>query len=538
MRISKLKLENFKRFTDLSIDNIPVEAKLVLVIGSNGSGKSSIFDAFHALKQGGMPLDEYYQKGNAASYAISIGFHDQGQVTALNAVSGQGLGYMGLTQKFFGRTSIRIVPRISNNANPGVIKTDADRPVNFIEQDARLPNDVFSYMQRIDDALRAPVFEGRSADTLQIFQDLIRPFNESLVNIFGADKQTTIQISRYQNATPYSAGQLIFKKGNVEINYDLLSHGEKQVVILLLNFIVRYEYYKDALIFIDEMDCHLNTSLQQNLLHEIVTRWIPDSSQFWTASHALGFIDYARKSDEAAIIDLNGLDFDQPQLIVPSPTENLDVYEIAIPKETIANILTGKKLVVVENKNDALFNLALGEKSYLFLPAQNNREVFLIVKHDDTKLGLRDRDFLKDAEIEQIQKQFRNFKILRYYTFENYLYHPENLAEINLPGFDKDAYRKDILDQKHAKLVTIAASVGVARQGYTDLKEAEIKNKEKENIEEIVNSLQSDDFEAFYKYFSMKTHYSKQYLSAFNLEQKQLVQTKWFQNQIENILNS
>jgi hypothetical protein len=84
------------------------------------------------------------------------------------------------------------------------------------------------------------------------------------------------------------------------------------VVILLLNFIVRKKYYEDAIIFIDEMDCHLNTSLQSRLLDEIVNVWIPDSAQLWTASHALGFIDFARHADNASIIDLNLLNFDIP----------------------------------------------------------------------------------------------------------------------------------------------------------------------------------------------------------------------------------
>ena len=46
MRISKIHLTNFKRFADLLIDNIPSTSKLVLLIGANGSGKSSLFDAF------------------------------------------------------------------------------------------------------------------------------------------------------------------------------------------------------------------------------------------------------------------------------------------------------------------------------------------------------------------------------------------------------------------------------------------------------------------------------------------------------------
>ena len=46
MKILKIRLVNFKRFTDLLIDHIPSNSKLVLLIGSNGSGKSSLFDAF------------------------------------------------------------------------------------------------------------------------------------------------------------------------------------------------------------------------------------------------------------------------------------------------------------------------------------------------------------------------------------------------------------------------------------------------------------------------------------------------------------
>ena len=52
MRITKVELKNFKRFTDLTIDGIPADTKLVLLIGANGSGKSSVFDAFESLNKG------------------------------------------------------------------------------------------------------------------------------------------------------------------------------------------------------------------------------------------------------------------------------------------------------------------------------------------------------------------------------------------------------------------------------------------------------------------------------------------------------
>ena len=46
MRIKSVHLSNYKRFTDLTMSDIPVSARLVVLIGPNGCGKSSVFDAF------------------------------------------------------------------------------------------------------------------------------------------------------------------------------------------------------------------------------------------------------------------------------------------------------------------------------------------------------------------------------------------------------------------------------------------------------------------------------------------------------------
>ena len=46
MKIKSLLLKDFKRFSDLQIPEIPESAKLILLVGPNGSGKTSIFEAF------------------------------------------------------------------------------------------------------------------------------------------------------------------------------------------------------------------------------------------------------------------------------------------------------------------------------------------------------------------------------------------------------------------------------------------------------------------------------------------------------------
>jgi len=543
MRITRLQLKNFKRFTDLTIENIPKEAKLVLLIGSNGSGKSSIFDALDSwtsdiFSRLDLLVGSYYSK-NELKPEINISFDDNIELSsntkALNKDLKANYALLKKSSKFFARSSNRIVPRISNRGDIDAVRNNTDGPPSFIDADTRFENDLLMYMQQIDNALREPVFSGKSADTLKIFQDFIQPLNSSLISIFGGDVTTTIQIAEFQNATSQSSGKLIFRKGNSKINYDLLSHGEKQVVILLLNFIVRKTYYEDAIIFIDEMDCHLNTALQYRLLEEIVNVWIPDSAQLWTASHALGFIDFARHSGTAAIIDLNLLNFDIPQILVPQPKESMEVYDIAVPKETIRNILKGYKLVTVENQNDQYYNMALGEKGFLFLPANNNREVFLTIKSDAKMLGLRDRDYLRPDEIVAIRQKFPNLKILHFYAFENYIYHPDNIGALNWKGYNKVDYIRDITQQKNDRLLAIVDELGVARQTYIEFKDA-IKNDDKR--EPIFNALQSNELEDFYPYFNMKKHYNKRYLQQFNFQIKELAQTDWFKKQIESILNS
>lgn len=541
MRIKKIELKNFKRFSHLSIDEIPESSKLVLIIGSNGSGKSSLFDAFDWLNKGvrkGLPYSgndsiDYYKKKSKQKPEALIIFSD-GQVIRkndLNVESG-----VELISKFIGRSSIRIVARISNNANPDNVYSDQDSPITYIENDTRFINDVFLYIQQINNALREPVFSGRQADTLKIFKDFIDPLNKSLINIFGGDETTTIQITEFQDATPATNAKLIFKKGESKINYDLLSHGEKQVIILLINFIVRKEYYENAIIFIDEMDCHLNTALQYNLLHEIVSTWIPDTAQLWTASHAIGFIDYAKKSENASIIDFDLLDFDAKQDILPASKEKMDVYEVAIPKTVIGSILRGYTLVIVENKNDEFYNASLSSSGYLFLPANNSREVFLTVKADEEKIGLRDRDYFTSHELEKLKQKMPRLKVLMYSTFENYVYHPDNIEELGIERFNKQEYINEIISQKNLRRDNILVELRSSRQTYIEFKDDYSGLKINDDVDEIVQALASDDFNVFFPFFNMKRHFNKTILAKFNLKVSELTQTKWFKSTILNIL--
>ncbi len=46
MRIKSVCLKNYKRFTELTISGLPATARLAVLVGPNGTGKSSVFDSF------------------------------------------------------------------------------------------------------------------------------------------------------------------------------------------------------------------------------------------------------------------------------------------------------------------------------------------------------------------------------------------------------------------------------------------------------------------------------------------------------------
>ncbi len=62
MKIKSIKLKDFKRFTDLTVEGLPETAKLVVMIGPNGCGKSSVFDALNCytyiVKNSAYPSDD------------------------------------------------------------------------------------------------------------------------------------------------------------------------------------------------------------------------------------------------------------------------------------------------------------------------------------------------------------------------------------------------------------------------------------------------------------------------------------------------
>ncbi len=198
--------------------------------------------------------------------------------------------------------------------------------------------------------------------------------------------------------------------------------------------------------------------------------------------------------------------------------------------------LNQEKIVVCENKNADLLNL-LGIEKTSFFAERDSSSVFIKVNTKPDLYGLRDRDFLLDSEIKRIRGRYENYFILEYYCFENYLYHPENIKELNLVNFSAKVYSDEIIKQKNQVKNSIISNYKNARKSYQEFKIEAEKLCDKAKEEEVIEYLESDDIEVFFKAFSMKDKFNKEILNKYALQEKDLVMTKWFRNRIVNLFN-
>ncbi len=309
MRISGVRLKNFKRFTDLVISDIPITAKLVVVVGPNGCGKSSLFDGFlqwFRTRAGfGVQGDEVYSKKDGQQ---PFGWHESVEVT----VHGGGACGKG---SFYVRTAYRNDPDFSiSGINRPNIPSETSRFSRVIENDQTVSE---NYQRLVYDTTSAIFDTANDSKTVQALrEELIGQIRASMTRVFGDLLLNNI-------TDPLGAGAFFFEKGAIQsYHYKNLSGGEKAAFDLLLDLHIKRKYYPDAVYCIDEAETHLHTKVQGALLHELL-RIIPGESQLWVTTHSLGVLRAAQEIEVAnpgtvCILDFDGVDPDTARELVPS----------------------------------------------------------------------------------------------------------------------------------------------------------------------------------------------------------------------------
>ncbi len=315
MKIKNVIVNGFKRFTNLSVTDIPETARLIVLVGPNGSGKTSLFEAFnhfYQLSGYGQPgTQDYFEKKSGAAIT-SNWFQDKVKIQFHND---EAPNREQLKGKFYFRSAYRNEPdftveNLKRQQNP----TDSIKLVNLMQNDQTVSENY----QRLVAQTLAGVYESSndSKSVQELREELIGKIQTSLSLIFDDLNLSSI-------GEPLTNGSFFFEKGSSkDFHYKNLSAGEKSVFDLILDMIIKSSYYTDAVFCIDEPEAHMHTRLQSKVLSELYNL-TPVNTQLWISTHSIGMLKQAENIEQenpgtVVFLDFANRDFDLTETMKPA----------------------------------------------------------------------------------------------------------------------------------------------------------------------------------------------------------------------------
>jgi predicted ATPase len=442
LKVKQLRLKRFKRFDDLTIELGEYPARIIALVGPNGCGKSSIFDAFEEkLKD-----VKGAQRNEPAWFFDKFAFHsdeslrnqgyDKNQaITLMFANAGQNIA----KKTFHIRSAYRFTPSLdvqSISAQPEILD-DTRRPHSSVALDNRLQE---NYERLL--GLAYGEFERGEKTGDQVRMALLGRINDVLKNVLD------VRVSSIGNVIARK-GQLYFEKEDAkDFPYQNLSSGEKEVIDLVVDLVVRSSEFDDTIYGIDEPELHLHTAIQRRLLVAI-ERLIPENCQLWVATHSIGFLRALQDelADKCAVLDFSEKNYftgtHTIRPIIPTRGNWQRIFETAL--DDLVGLIAPKCIVYCEGRAepdgageeqgfDAFVYNEIFEKDdpmTLFVSSGGTNEVrkkgSLAIKVlskaflDVELLLLHDRDARTDAERMTWLNEATHHRMLARREIENYL---------------------------------------------------------------------------------------------------------------------
>lgn len=413
MRIKRVELNDFKRFTHLTVEDIPETAKLVVLVGPNGSGKTSFMEALnHYYKFAGYgdvgesnylsKIDvkrkfEFGEWYSLASKTVDIDFYD--------AAYPKDVGRSNIKGHFYFRSAYRNEPDF-------VIDTmrKQDDPTKTVHLKSLIQNDqsVSSNYQRLIANSISELYksENNQKDVATLRSELTGKISASIERVFEDLHFSSL-------GDPLQNGNFYFTKGTTkDFPYKNLSAGEKSAFDLILDLVVQSKYYPDAVYCIDEPETHMHTKLQGKVLRELYGL-IPGNSQLWLSTHSIGMLQEAQDIEKEApgtvvFLDFDGRDFDDDQIIRPSKIGRAVMdkfYELAFGD--FSKLLLPQKIVFCEGDSCGTTRKSFDSSIYSTIFENTHPEAYFlsggsceeIINKLDANLGEVLKVLLKETKI-------------------------------------------------------------------------------------------------------------------------------------------
>ena len=369
MRIQSTRLANFKRFSDLALTGIPETAKLVVVVGPNGCGKSSLFDGFlewyrQTTQRSRISDDAYFAKSSS----------DQDKQSPNRQITVNIHGDTPKKNGIYVRTAYRNDPDF-----PRLNLSKPPDPENDILARRLIDDDkaVVANYQRLVYSTASGVYDPDNDEksVRELREELIGAVRTSMNNVFG-------DILLHSISDPFGedsqSGSFFFEKGtSSSYHFKNLSGGEKSAFDLILDLHLKKDSFPEAVYCIDEIEAHLHTSMQSRLVEEIVSI-VPETGQLWLTTHSLGVLRAAQKLETKApgstcIIDFEGAALDETCELQPVTLDRLAWEKLlSITLDDLAGLVGPSRIIVCEgsttgrrrrNFDAEIYNRVLGSRN-------------------------------------------------------------------------------------------------------------------------------------------------------------------------------
>ena len=464
MKLKRVTIRNFKRFTDLTVQNIPESARLIVLAGPNGCGKSSFLDALHTWHKWTSQKAQNWEK----NYHNKIGSSTQSGWNGKDVTVEFHNSLPSERKKlFYVRSAYRneaefLLSRFERTGDP-LEEVRVDRMIdNDVAVSRNYQNLASAGLEDLyetgDENTTFAQYRGKSIDKVK--QKLLKLFPDLILNGIG---------------NPLKEGTFRFTKGNSKgFHFKNLSGGEKAAFDIILDLVIAKRDYNDTIYCIDEPESHLNARLQANLL-SVLDSLLPEKCQLMLATHSIGMMRKARDIEReepgsVVFLDFGNQDFDQAQVIEPAVPDRdfwRSAYDVAL--NDLAALVAPKQVVICEgqpNTNRSTPNQNHDAKCYesifasefpdtRFVSMGNDREVMDDRRHlafalDTLVEGLMvirliDRDDRAKEEIEELKRQ--GVHVLSRRNLESYLFCDEVLRLL-ADSKGKNSKTDDLLSEK------------------------------------------------------------------------------------------
>lgn len=351
MKIKEVHLSEFRRFSNLTIRSIPQTAKLVVLLGQNGSGKSSVFDAFSLYSTDAKhhvynDYDEKYLSKNSiqirgrVEQRINIIFFDCAKLSR----NDEG------RRSFYFRSAYRFEEgfHIDGLYRQVPVLEDREDPCWMVARDKRVSANYQSMVSFLIEELSDPGCDNNVSRT-ELRDKYIASIQRSMRRVFP-------DLNLKSFGRPLQDGTFLFSKGvSHNFPYKNLSGGEKAAFDLLLDFVIKRKDFNNTIFCIDEPELHMHSALAGGLLEELY-KLIPDNCQLWIATHSIGMMRKAKELFElnpgsVSFLDFSNRDFDKPQVIEPLIPNRIfwkDAFAVALGD--MVSLVAPKRIFLCEGQ--------------------------------------------------------------------------------------------------------------------------------------------------------------------------------------------